>query len=96
MSFTSVDFPEPETPVTTESKPRGITTSIFFRLLPWRRESVIDFPFGLRRSAGTGMRVWPERYCPVSEAGFAAISSGVPEATRCPPALPAPGPRSTT
>ena len=34
----------------------------------------------------------PERYWPVREAGFAAISAGVPWATIMPPCTPAPGP----
>ena len=32
MSFTSVDLPLPETPVTTVSRPSGNSTSMFFRL----------------------------------------------------------------
>ena len=96
MSFTSVDFPEPETPVTTVSSPRGIGTSMFFRLLACAPRIEMALPFGTRRFQGTAILTAPERYWPVSESGFAAISAGGPAATSCPPALPAPGPRSTT
>src|ERR1700675_994638 len=44
MSFTSVDFPEPETPVTTDKSPSGIATSIFLRLLPCAPRIEIDLP----------------------------------------------------
>ena len=47
--------------------------------------------------APPGTSIWrlPERYWPVSEAGFLATSSGVPAAITWPPCSPAPGPRST-
>jgi hypothetical protein len=32
ISKASVDLPEPETPVITVKRPRGISTSMFFRL----------------------------------------------------------------
>ena len=38
----------------------------------------------------------PVRYLPVSDFGFAMISSGVPSATISPPWMPAPGPMSNT
>src|ERR1041385_8822078 len=58
MSLTSVDFPEPLTPVTAVSTPSGMRTSMFLRLFaraplmtisPERRpppEPMIYFPFG--------------------------------------------------
>ena len=48
------------------------------------------------RMAGTGISRAPERYWPVIDLGFAAISAGVPCAMISPPCTPAPGPRSTT
>src|ERR1700733_2040212 len=91
----SVDFPEPETPVTTVMSPSGSVTSIFFRLWPCAPRIAMDFPLGLRRVSGTAIFTLPERYWPVRDAGLAAISAGAPAATRYPPAFPGPGPRAT-
>ena len=55
----------------------------------------VSQPEGFRRVSGTGTCFLPVRYCPVSEAGLAMTSSGVPAATICPPFAPAPGPMST-
>ena len=62
MSLTSVDFPEPDTPVTETNKPRGIATSISLRLFSfaplitnWRFES------NGRRSLGISIDLRPER-----------------------------------
>src|SRR5262249_24428996 len=96
MSFTKVDFPEPETPVITVSSPRGNDTSMFLRLCARASLIVRNFPFGVRRDSGTGMHNSPEMYWPVSEFGLEAICGGVPEATMCPPLRPAPGPKSNT
>ncbi len=55
MSATSVDLPEPETPVTTVNSPSGKDTSNSFKLL-WRApRTVIALPLGVRRSLGTGI-----------------------------------------
>src|ERR1700722_3760358 len=70
MSFTSVDFPEPETPVTTVSRPSGIETSTFFRLWPCAPRMAIALPLGERRVLGTPIFMRPERYWPVSDGGF--------------------------
>ena len=67
-----------------------------FQIIAVRAEDGERFSIGRGADAGTGIFTRPERYCPVSDAEFAAISSGGPQATRWPPALPAPGPRSTT
>ena len=49
MSFTSVDFPEPDTPVTTVNNPSGRVTSTSFKLLACAPRIWIVLPFGLRR-----------------------------------------------
>src|SRR5205823_1336923 len=61
-----------------------------------RRIAVPGSGSGRIREPGTATRRRPARYWPVTEAGLAAMSRGVPCATRCPPCAPAPGPRSTT
>ena len=95
--MTSVDLPEPETPVTQVRSPSGICAETLRRLLPVAPTIVIcRAGSGRMRIPGTAMRRLPERYWPVMEAGLALISCGVPCATRCPPCTPAPGPRSTT
>ena len=71
VSLTRVDLPEPETPVTQQKTPSGIATSIPLRLCS-RAPRTSSAPRGSRRSAGTSIRRLPERYWPVSEAGFAA------------------------
>ena len=62
MSLTSVDLPEPETPVTATNVPSGKLTSMFFRLFsraPW---TVSSRPgVSGRRTAGTGIDLRPER-----------------------------------
>src|ERR1700675_1257409 len=63
-------------------RPSGKVTSIFFRLCPCAPRIAMDFPLGLRRVSGTAIFALPERYWPVSDAGFAAISSGGPAANR--------------
>ena len=94
VSLTSVDLPEPETPVTQQKTPSGTATSIPFRLCS-RAFRTSRAPRGSRRSAGTSIRRFPERYWPVSEAAVAATSAGGPSAMTWPPCSPAPGPRST-
>ena len=94
ISFTNVDFPEPDTPVTAINFPRGKSTLTFFKLFSAAPVKRMDCPFPARRSAGVGISRFPERYCPVSECSLAATSSGVPAATISPPACPAPGPTS--
>ena len=75
-------MPPPETPVTAVKVPSGISAETFLRLLPVAPVMARRRPFAAgRRSSGTSMPRAPERYWPVSEAGFAMISSGVPSAT---------------
>ena len=53
MSFTSVDLPEPLTPVTHVNVPSGIVTGMPFRLC-WRGLSIVsESPLPLRRVAAT-------------------------------------------
>ena len=95
ISYIRVLLPLPDTPVMQTSLPSGISTSMFRRLF-WRApRMVMDLPLPSRRSFGTGIRLNPPRYCPVSDSGAAMMSSTGPSATMCPPCSPAPGPRST-
>ena len=83
----SDDLPAPDTPVTATSTPSGNATSMFLRLCS-RAPLTFRNPCGLRRSAGTSMRSTPDRNFPVSDAGSAFSSSGVPSATTRPPRRP--------
>ncbi|MPN43956.1 hypothetical protein SDC9_191517 [bioreactor metagenome] len=94
ISFTSDDLPLPDTPVTQVNVPSGIETSIFLRLFSFAPSTVRNFPFPFLCVLGVIIFFFPERYSPVSDLGFAAISSGVPAATISPPWMPAPGPTS--
>ena len=93
-SFTRLLLPLPDTPVTQVNTPRGISTSMPFRLLA-RAPRTRKNRSLCRRWAGTGMHRRPDRNWPVMESGLAMISSGVPWATTWPPCSPAPGPIST-
>ena len=98
MSLTSVDLPEPLTPVTAVSVPSGIATSMFFRLFARAPRMTIS-PFerrpprrrrrdrALAAQVGAGQR---------AVAVAAAAASGAPWKITWPPCSPAPGPRSTT
>ena len=94
ISLIKVDLPLPLTPVTTVNTPKGIATSIFFKLLPVAPRISSRRPSGSRRCLGTGIYFLPLRYWPVIEAGTPAISAAVPWATTSPPCSPAPGPMS--
>jgi hypothetical protein len=96
MSLTSVDLPDPETPVTAVRQPSGKRAVTFCRLFARAPTTVIAFPLPARRWAGTGIVSSRERYFPVSDRGKRASSSAVPSPTTSPPWTPAPGPRSTT
>ena len=70
VSLTRVDLPEPETPVTQQKTPSGnrdvdVLEVVLAGAADRQRRRV-----GRRRCAGTSMRFLPERYWPVSEAGF--------------------------
>jgi hypothetical protein len=61
MSLTSVDLPDPLTPVTAVSRPSGILTSMFFRLFS-RAPRMTSSPFSAgRRAAGVGIDRAPVR-----------------------------------
>ena len=96
-SRASDDFPEPETPVTTVSRPSGMRAFTLRRLCrsaPWMRMDGV--------SASTARRRVREclsgaaRHRPVGESCMRSSSRAVPCATSCPPRVPAPGPRSMT
>src|SRR5674476_1611763 len=57
MSWTSVDFPDPLTPVTHVRVFSGIVTSIFFRLCSLAPSTLRRCPVPRRRSRGTGQRL---------------------------------------
>src|SRR5882762_5368162 len=59
---TSVDLPEPETPVTTVSRPSGSVMSTSLRLLALAPRICIALPLGLRRFSGTSILAAPLRY----------------------------------
>lgn len=97
MSLTSVDLPEPETPVIAVNVPSGKPTVTSLRLCsraPW----TVSWRFlsRSRRVAGIGMDRLPERYWPVSDSLLASSCLSEPECTTLPPCSPAPGPMSTT
>ena len=75
MSFTNVDFPEPETPVTETKTPSGTSTSMSLRLFSLAPFTTI-FRFGStgRRFLGISIDLRPERYAPVIDS-LDAISS---------------------
>src|SRR5437879_2710895 len=55
MSLTSVDLPEPDTPVTEVKVPSGIFTAMPLRLCSRGLWIVMKWPLPLRRAAGTGI-----------------------------------------
>ena len=98
MSLTSVDFPDPDTPVTATRHPSGNATSTSLQVvLTAAPLTTTSRPRDrLRRSAGTGIACRPVRYAPVSDSGLASSSATGPDTTILPPCSPAPGPISTT
>ena len=100
MSLTSVDLPEPLTPVTAVSTPSGMLTSMFFRLFsraprmtisPLQRRAAGTVGVGDRARAGQ-IRAGQRR----SAVAVHQQSAGVPWKITWPPCSPAPGPRSMT
>ena len=64
-SFTSVDFPEPDTPVTQLNTPSGNLTLIFFKLFSVAPCTSITFDFNaFLLFLGTGIFFLPLKYCP--------------------------------
>ncbi|MCY1556528.1 hypothetical protein D9M68_932850 [compost metagenome] len=89
MSFTSVDLPEPETPVTQVSRPTGKATLTFFRLLPVAPttriscRSVCEARCAASRAArrsAAGLCGKREGFLPSLKAGFFTAGS---QAVRC-------------
>ena len=70
MSFTSVDLPDPDTPVTAIRHPSGNETSMSLRLCSRAPRTVTTSPSPGRRRAGTGIDRLPDRYWPVIDALF--------------------------
>ena len=97
--MTSVDLPEPDTPVTATNRPSGMSTVRFRRLLaraPDDPEPVLGIGApGARRAPAPGAR--PGDTAPVSEVGcWQDRPRRSPSATTSPPKRPARGPRSIT
>src|ERR687887_2315739 len=75
MSLTSVDLPDPLTPVTAVRTPSGILTSMFLRLFS-RAPRILRSPFiDGRRAFGVGIDFAPVRYAAVSEAHSAPFEA---------------------
>src|SRR6266511_3424795 len=72
ISFTSVDFPEPETPVTQMNLPTGNSTSIPFRLCIEAPRTQNE-PFSSPRRSGTAISRLPARNRPVIESALPSI-----------------------
>ena len=85
ISLTNVDFPLPDTPVTTLNFPKGNFTLIFFKLCSLAPLTSKNNPFPLRRFLGTSIFSFPDKYFPVIEFSQSIISSGVPAQITCPP-----------
>ena len=81
----SVDFPEPETPVTTVRHPRGTVRSTPFKLFAVQSWISIVFFGSIGRRVGASIRRRPARKSPVVEASTRMRSSAVPSATMRPP-----------
>ena len=85
MSSTSVDLPEPETPVTTVNKSQRKRDVNLFQVVVMRAANSDRFP--VRRTTFRGnweSFVSPLMYRPVIESDVSATSSGVPRATTKP------------
>ena len=85
MWFTSVDLPEPDTPVTAISVPSGNDTSIPCRLFSRAPTTVTCRYLSIgRRTCGIGMLRRPDRYAPVTDSADASRPvevAGVHDAT---------------
>lgn len=98
LSSTRVVLPEPDTPVTAVSLPRGmaISSGLTVWIAPVSRKTA---PWSNSSSAAALVLVRtvrsPERKAPIRECGLRSTSSTVPCAMISPPAAPEPGPIST-
>ena len=78
-SFTNVDFPEPDTPVTQLNTPNGNFTLTFFKLFSVAPCTSITFDFtAFLLFLGTGIFNLPLKYFPVIDFSTFFISSAVP------------------
>ena len=93
--LTSVDLPEPDTPVTQTILPSGKSTVMSCRLFSWALTTRRNLPLPGRRVSGTSTYFRPERYAPVMLRLTLQMSATLPAATISPPCTPAPGPTST-
>ena len=98
VSSTSVVLPEPDTPVTAISRPRGMSMANGFTVCKpldsrWIRPRSNISPACACGRAAT--RAAPERKGPMIEASSRATSSTEPWETTAPPSAPAAGPIST-
>ena len=96
LSSTSVVLPEPDTPVTTVSRPLGRRTSSGFTVWMARVDKRI-VPCEKSSSAGQRVRATcavPARNGPIRDAESSASAAGVPWAITRPPLAPASGPIS--
>lgn len=88
LSSTIVVLPEPDTPVTTVSRPLGMSSSkgLTVWMLPVERwiapSANISPSLAHRRNF---VSAFPERNGPIWDSGFASKSSIVPSAMTCPP-----------
>ena len=71
--------------------PRGMETSIFFKLCSAAPMILMDEPLPFRRSSGMGIYFVPFKYWPVRDSGQAMMSSAVPWATTVRRVPPLPG-----
>ena len=72
VSTISVDLPEPDTPVTQVNSPSGMCAVDVAQVVAARADGCVIWRArsGRMRRPGSAMRRRPERYWPVSEAGF--------------------------
>ena len=99
MSLTSVDLPDPLTPVTAVSTPSGIATSMFFRLFsraPRIDELALESPAAARVGVAIDALAAQVRAGQRRRRRRPAAAAGVPWKITWPPCSPAPGPRSIT
>ena len=97
MSLISVDFPDPDTPVTQTNTPRGIVRVTSFRLFASAPVSVIIGVFlSIIFLGNSNILLFPDKYGPVTESGSFKICPGVPWKITRPPNSPESGPISIT
>src|SRR5665811_789887 len=85
IPFTSVDLPDPDTPVTEISCPNGNDTVTSWRLFSRAPTTVTDRPVSGRLAAGSGIDRRPARYAPVRDSLLASSSLTGPETITSPP-----------